>query len=153
MSVEIHPIAAVYRRAEQLYEEAQERLREIERHIEEVQAKLAIYERQMAAEYGPGYFTAKTVRNRQGRRYTYLVWRLYNGKDIYLRGRDAEEVRRLREQLRALQRERNKYKRLMRRAFFLMKASEDYKEVCLDKHTKEYIPCPQLVSTKQHTDA
>jgi len=50
-----------------------------------------------------GYLAVKSVRNRQGKRYRYPVWRIPGKKDIYLEGQEAEEILRLREERRRLE--------------------------------------------------
>ena len=81
-----HPLAELYSEAERVYREAEARLGELRGRLRRVQSELEELERSLARQYGPGYLTVKSVRNRSGRRYRYPVWRLLGGGDVYLTG-------------------------------------------------------------------
>jgi hypothetical protein len=140
--VRIHPLAEFYREAERVDRVAEEKLAMIEAELEDIEERLTALTRSLAMRYGIGYLTVKSVRNKQGKRYRYLVWRTMDGKDVYLRGGEAEKILELRIRQRELRIQYNKYKRALRAAKLYMKNFEEYKDVCIAENG-EYVKCPE----------
>jgi hypothetical protein len=138
--VKLHPLAELYREAERVARVAAEKLAVIEAELEDIEERLTALTRSFAMRYGIGYLTVKSVRNSQGKRYRYLVWRTMDGKDVYLRGKEAEEVLELRMRQRELRIQYSKYKRALRAARLYMKSFEEYKDVCIAENG-EYVDC------------
>ena len=142
MNIRLHPLAELYRKAREVYEKASKEIERVEVRLRVVEEELARLTGELIRRYGPGYVTVKTVRNRQGKRYHYPVWRTPSGRDIYLRGEEAEEILRLREERRKLRIQYSMYRRLVWAAKMYMRQAEDYKDLCIDEDG-EYVPCPQ----------
>jgi hypothetical protein len=142
-NLEPHPLAEVYAEAERVYRLAQTRLAELRAQLRRVEAELEGLTGELAGEYGPGYLTVKAVRNRQGRRYRYPVWRRPGSSDIYLTGDPrAERILELRGLERGLKREIARLKRALRLAWAYMESTREYRGTCIDERTGEYTPCP-----------
>jgi len=107
--MKLHPLAELYRRAEELYEKASRQLAVLEAEISRTEKELGRILAELIEHYGPGYLTVKSVRNKQGKKYRYPVWRTPSGRDIYLSGdTDASKALELRDRRREL---RARYKR------------------------------------------
>jgi DNA repair exonuclease SbcCD ATPase subunit len=140
--VQLHPLAKLYHKAREAYEAAERRLAIIEAELDRIEEELAKLQAKLTRLYGPGYLTVKSVRNRQGRRYRYPVWRTLEGRDIYLGGEEAEEALELRRRLRELRMQYNRYRRVLWAAKLYMKTVEEYKDVCITE-SGEYVTCPR----------
>jgi len=116
-----HPLTELYAEAEKVYREAQARLGKLRETLSRLEAELQRMEAELSRDYGPGYLTVKTVRNRAGRRYRYPVWRRLGGGEVYLtRDPRARELLALREQIRQLRRQITRAKHVARTAWVLM---------------------------------
>lgn len=135
-------MAELYREAERAYLEASRRLEAVEAELTRLEEELAKRTRELIKRYGPGYLTVKSVRNKQGKRYRYPVWRTPSGKDIYLEAQEAEEILMLREERRRLRIQYNKYRKLVWAAKLYMQDFKEYKDTCIDRNG-EYVPCPR----------
>ena len=142
MSITLHPLAELYRKAREVYERASKEIERVEARLREVEARLARHTAELARRYGVGYLTVKTVRNRQGRKYRYPVWRTIEGRDVYIKGREAEEILRLREEQRRLRIQYNRYRRALWAAKLYMQQLKEYKDVCIAEDG-EYVDCPR----------
>ena len=147
MRARLHPLAELYRRAERAYEEASRRLVVLEARLREVEARLEGLTGELAKRYGPGRVTVKSVRNRQGKKYRYVVWRTIEGRDIYLKTREAETIVELKAVLRELRREYSRYRRLLWAAKLYMKMTSEYKNTCIDS-SGQYLYCEPENSDK-----
>lgn len=128
----LHSLTELYRKAREVYEKASKEVERVEARLSVVEDELARRTRELTRRYGPGYLTVKTVRNRQGRKYQYLVWRTLSGRDIYLKGEEAEEILRLRGEQRRLRIQYNRYRRALRAAKLYTCIAED----------SEHVSCP-----------
>jgi len=128
---EPHPLAQVYCIALRTYIEASEKLEDARHRLAQVERELNALEESLAGEYGLGYLTVKTVRNRAGKRYRYPVWRRLEGGEVYLtRDPRARELLALREQARRLRRQITRAKHAARTAWVLMQTTREYRSTC-----------------------
>ena len=125
-----HPLVELYCKAKETYEKASLKLEEVKSELGKVEAELAGIELELAKRYGPGYLTVKTVRNRQGKRYRYLVWRTMERRDIYLDKEYAVRILQLRERQAELKKLYAKYSRLVKTAKLYMESTKSYAETC-----------------------
>ncbi len=116
-----HPITSLYHYTRRVYGLTNEIIGILDRLIEHYSSLWESKRLELAREYGPGYITVKSVSKKSGKRYYYVVYR--SGKrDIYL-SKDIVEIRRELRRLRAM---RDRYRIVMRKAYWMMKASEEY---------------------------
>ena len=125
-----HPLVELYCKAKETYEKASLKLEEVKAELGKVEAELAGIELELAKRYGPGYLTVKTVKNKQGRRYRYPVWRTAERKDIYLEKKHAARVLMLKERQAELRNLYAKYSRLVKTAKLYMESTKSYAETC-----------------------
>ena len=139
--MKLHPLAELYRRAEELYEKASRQLAVLEAEISRTEKELGRILAELIERYGPGYLTVKSVRNKQGKKYRYPVWRTLEGKDIYLSGdTDASKALELRDRLRELRARYKRYRKAVWAAKTYMRQTEEYKDTCV-ADDGEYVPC------------
>ncbi len=143
MKPKMHPLAEIYAEAERVHTHAQEHLRSLRAELRSLEAELEALERELAKDYGAGYLTLKTVRNRSGRKYRYPVWRTTDSSEIYLtRDPRAKRILELREKVRRLRRLITEVKQASRLAWAYMKASNEYMDTCISPEG-EYVECKE----------
>jgi hypothetical protein len=148
----LHPLARLYRRALGLLGEAEAKLAEVGAELGRVEAELEELKAELAGRYGPGYLTVKSVRNRQGKRYRYPVWRTHEGKDVYLRGEEGRRYLELREKLRSLRREYSRYRKMLLTAKTYVRAAREYADVCIDMDSGMYVEnCTAVAARMRQT--
>lgn len=96
----------------------------IEDMINEHEARLRELRRKLAERYGSGYLTVKTVKNRAGKHYSYIVYRTKDGKEIYVKDELGKETLEVRNKLRELREKRNHLIRRGREAHKIEKVTE-----------------------------
>lgn len=125
MPKEGHPLTSLHHKAKRMYELSTRALEIVNELINDVKVKIKARTQELTLRYGPGYVTIKTVRNRQGRKYRYIIYRVLRPKrkDIYL---SNEPLPKLRRKLRELHETKEKLKAIRRMAWVYMKSTEDY---------------------------
>jgi len=117
-----HPLRILHHRAKTVYELCSQALEIVNGLIDDVKAKVESRREELRRKYGPGYITVKTVRNRQGRRYSYIIYRTKQ-KDIYV---NDDQIPRLRRKLRELYQLREKLRQVRNTSWAYMKSTEPY---------------------------
>jgi len=115
----------VYHKAKRYYEFGRKELEKINEEIEKANEELHNLKLKFIVKYGSGYLTVKKVR-----KYKYIIWRTYEGKDVYINSDDdlkkAQRILELRSLLAKLYRRRARLKRLLARTWSFMKMAEGY---------------------------
>jgi len=119
-----HPLTHLHYVARNVLKLTEEALEITEALIKDQKAKLKEMRKELRRLYGYGYITVKSVKNKVGKTYHYVVYRVLRPKrkDIYLN----KDLARIRNKLKHLNLLRKELKRLKQKAWIVMKATEDY---------------------------
>ncbi len=120
-----HPLRALHHLARRVLSKIDVALMALDREIEELEGWLDDVLWALKARHGPGYITVKSVKNRYGKRYSYVIFRTY-AKDIYLPKELGERIIKARRSLRLLKARKRRLRKIRTTVWGWMKSTEHY---------------------------